>query len=181
MVMGKNVLILSASPRKGGNSDLLCDEFLRGARSAGHRAEKIFPSDLTIGYCTGCGVCNRTHACVQKDDMADLLDKLVKADAIALATPVYFYSMDAQLKTLIDRTVPRYTEISGKDFYYILTAADGDQAMLNRAVEAIRGFTEDCLDGANERGILYATGVWAAGEVKATPFMPQAYEMGRAV
>jgi multimeric flavodoxin WrbA len=179
--MGKNVLILSASPRKGGNSDLLCDEFLRGAREAGHRAEKVFLSGLKIGYCAGCGVCNRTHACVQKDDMTELLDKMVKADAIVLSTPVYFYSMDAQLKTLIDRTVPRYTEISNKDFYYILTAADGDRSMLNRTVEAIRGFTQDCLDGANERGILYATGVWGAGEVRSTPYMREACEMGRSV
>jgi len=147
-MMGKSVLILSASPRKGGNSDLLCDEFLRGARDAGHRAEKIFLGDRKIGHCTGCGACGKSRACVQKDDMAAILEKMVRADAIALATPVYFYSMAAQLKALIDRTVPRYMEISGKDFYYILTAADGDPAMLDRTVEALRGFTQDCLDGA---------------------------------
>jgi multimeric flavodoxin WrbA len=179
--MGKRVLILSASPRKGGNSDILCDEFLRGASASGHQAEKIFLRDKRIGYCTGCGVCNKAHACVQKDDMALILEKMVAADAIVLATPVYFYSMDAQLKTLIDRTVPRYTEISNKDFYFILTAADSDKAMLSRTVEGLRGFSEDCLDGANERGILYANGVWAAGDVKSKPAMREAYEMGRAV
>jgi multimeric flavodoxin WrbA len=115
--MSKKVLILSASPRKGGNSDTLCDEFLRGARDAGHEAEKVFLRDRKINYCTGCGVCNSTHQCVQKDDMADVLDKMVSADVIVMATPVYFYTMDAQMKTLIDRTVPRYTEISNKDFY----------------------------------------------------------------
>ncbi len=179
--MSKRVLILSASPRKGGNSDLLCDAFLRGALEAGHQAEKVFLGDQRIGYCTGCGACNRTHRCVQKDDMTTILDKMVRSDAIVLATPVYFYSMDSQLKTLIDRTVPRYTEISGKDFYYILTAADTDKAMLSRTVEALRGFTEDCLEGASERGILYATGVWAAGEVQGKPTMVEAYEMGKAV
>lgn len=179
--MAKKVLILSASPRKGGNSDTLCDEFLRGATEAGHQAEKVFLSDKKIGYCTGCGACGRTQRCVQKDDMAEILDEMVRSDAIVLATPVYFYTMDAQLKTLIDRTVPRYTQIANKDFYYILTAADGDKAMLKRTVEALRGFTEDCLDGANERGILYATGVWAAGDVRSTPFMREACEMGRTV
>ena len=113
--------------------------------------------------------------------MAAILEKMVLADAIVLATPVYFYSMAAQLKALIDRTVPRYMEISNKDFYYILTAADGDAAMLDRTVEGLRGFTQDCLDGANERGILRATGVWGVGEVKNTPFMGEAYGMGRAV
>lgn len=179
--MVKKVLILSASPRKGGNSDTLCDEFLRGALEAGHQAEKVFLGDRKIGYCTGCGACNRTHRCALKDDMAEILEKMVRADAIVLATPVYFYTMDAQLKTLIDRTVPRYTQIQNKDFYYILTAADGDKARLKRTVEALRGFTEDCLDGANERGILYATGVWAAGDVNSTPFVREAREMGRAV
>lgn len=71
---------------------------------------------MRIGYCRGCGVCNRTHKCVQNDDMAAVLDKMVAADVIVMATPVYFYSMNGQLKTLIDRTVPRYEEIRGKDF-----------------------------------------------------------------
>lgn len=179
--MSKKVLILSASPRKGGNSDTLCDEFLRGAQEAGHQAEKIFLRDRDIHYCIGCGVCNTTHQCVQKDDMAQVLDKMVTADVIVLATPVYFYSMDAQLKTLIDRTVPRYTEIRDKDFYFIMTAADADRGALERTVEGLRGFTEDCLPGAREKGILYGTGVWQKGEVNHSPAMREAYEMGKAV
>ena len=95
----------------------------------------------TIGYCTGCGVCNTTHACVQKDDMAALLQKMADADGIVLATPVYFYTMDAQLKTLIDRTVPRYTELSGKEFWFIATAAETDPALLERTMDGLRGFT----------------------------------------
>lgn len=117
--MSKKVLILSSSPRKGGNSDLLCDEFMKGAKEAGHNVEKIFIAQKKINYCTGCGVCNSTHKCVQDDDMKEILDKMILSDIIVLATPVYFYSMDGQLKTLIDRTVPRYTEISNKDFYYL--------------------------------------------------------------
>lgn len=177
--MSKNVLIISASPRKGGNSDTLCDEFLRGARDAGHAAEKVFLRDKKIGYCSGCGVCNNTHQCVQKNDMSDVLNKMVKADVIVMATPVYFYTMDAQMKTFIDRTVPRYTEISGKDFYFIVTAADTDEHMLERTIEGFRGFTEDCLTDAHERGIIYATGVWQTGEIDGHPAMKQAYEMGR--
>lgn len=73
--------------------------------------KKIFLRDKKIAFCTGCGVCNRTSVCVQKDDMAEVLDQMVKADVIVLATPIYFYTMDGQLKTMIDRTVPRYTEI----------------------------------------------------------------------
>lgn len=177
--MSKKVLIISSSPRKGGNSDLLCDEFMRGAKDSRNDVEKIFISQRKINYCTGCGVCNSTHKCVQNDDMEEILNKMIIADIIVLATPVYFYSMDAQLKTLIDRTVPRYTEISNKDFYYILTAADINKDMLNRTVESIRGFTEDCLTGAKEKGIIYGIGAWQKGEIKNTPAFLQAYKIGK--
>lgn len=148
----KNILVISASPRKGGNSDVLCDEFIKGAQQAGHKVEKIFLRNFKVNYCTGCGVCNSTHKCVQKDDMAEIMDKMVNADVIVFATPVYFYTMDAQLKTLIDRTVPRYTEMVNKEVYYILTAADTNAANLEKTVESIRGFTLDCLDRAVEKG-----------------------------
>lgn len=177
----KKVLIISSSPRKGGNSDLLCDRFQVGAESAGHSVEKIFLKNYNIGYCRGCGVCNTTHKCVQADDMAALLDKMVQADVIVLATPVYFYSMDGQLKTFIDRTVPRYTEIANKDFYYIMTAADMDKESLTRTVEGLRGFTLDCLPNANEAGIIYGTGAWQIGEIKATKAYTEAFEVGKCV
>lgn len=177
----KNVLIISASPRKGGNSDTLCDRFAEGAEESGHKVEKVFVASKNIGYCRGCGVCNSTHKCVQKDDMAELLDKMVQADVIVLATPVYFYSMDGQMKTFIDRTVPRYTEIRNKDFYFIMTAADSQKANLERTVEAFRGFTEDCLDYAREAGIIYGIGAWNVGEIKSTPAYEEAYEMGMSI
>lgn len=179
--MSKYVLVISASPRKGGNSDTLCDEFIRGAQATGNQAEKVFLRDHRIDYCTGCGVCNNTHVCVLKDDMAKILEKLVQADVIVMATPVYFYTMDGQMKTLIDRTVPRYTEISDKDFYFILSAADPDISMMARTIDGFRGFTEDCLDNAHEKGIIYGTGAWNIGEIQGSPAMIQAYEMGRSV
>lgn len=177
----KNVLIISASPRKKGNSSILCDRFAEGAAESGHNVEKIVLSDKKIGYCRGCGACNSTHSCVQKDDMAEILDKLIEADVIVLATPVYFYSVDGQMKTFIDRTVPRYTEISNKDFYFIMTAADTEKANLQRTMETFRGFTEDCLDGAREAGIIYGTNAWAIGEIKNTPAYDEAYKMGKNV
>lgn len=179
--MLKKVLIISASPRKNGNSDTLCNQFLKGAVESGHQVEKIFLKDKKINFCMGCGVCNITRKCVQNDDMFQLLEKMVNADVIVLATPVYFYTMDAQLKTFIDRTVPRYTEISNKEFYYILTSADTDKCMLNKTVESIRGFTIDCLDNAMEKGIIYGTGAWNVGEINNTPAFNQVYEMGKNV
>ena len=116
--MSKKVLVISASPRKGGNSDILCDEFIRGAKDAGNETEKIFLKDKKINYCTGCGFCNTNDytECSQKDDMAEILDKMVEADVIVMATPVYFYTMNGQMKTFIDRCCSRYTHITDKDF-----------------------------------------------------------------
>jgi len=179
--MSKKILVISASPRKGGNSDTLCDEFIRGAQEAGSEAEKVFLRDKKVGYCTGCGVCNSTHQCVQQDDMAAILDRMVQVDVIVLATPIYFYAMDGQMKTLIDRTVPRYTEIADKDFYFIVAAADTDPAAMERAISGFRGFTEDCLPNAHEKGIIYGIGAWQVGEIKNSPAMQQAYVMGKEV
>lgn len=177
----KKVLLISASPRKNGNSDILCDRFAEGALASGNRVEKVFLAQKNIGYCRGCGVCNDTHRCVQKDDMAEIIDKMVDSEVIVLATPVYFYSVCGQMKTFIDRTVPRYTEIANKKFYFIMTAADRDKTRLERTVETFRGFTEDCLTGTREAGIIYGVGSWQAGEIKETEAYDQAYEMGMLV
>jgi len=177
--MSKQVLIISASPRKGGNSDTLCDQFLLGAQEAGHTVEKVFLRNHKINYCMGCGVCNNTHVCVQKDDMKDLLDKMVNADVIVLSTPVYFYTMDGQLKTFIDRCVPRYTEISNKEVYFIVAAADTEKDNLHPTIEGLRGFTRDCLEGSKEKGIIYGVGAWQVGEIKTLPAYKEAYEMGK--
>lgn len=178
--MSKKVLILSGSPRKQGNSDLLCEEFLRGAKEAGQQVEKIFLGEQTIGYCSGCGACYTTHTCVQNDDMADLLAKMVAADVIVMATPVYFYTMDAQLKTLIDRTAARYEEITDKEFYFIVSAADSSVAAMERTIDGFRGFL-DCLNGAKEKGVVYGVGAWQKGDIVGTKAMEEAYAMGKNV
>ncbi|HOW13666.1 flavodoxin family protein [Methanosarcina sp.] len=179
--MSKNVLILSASPRKGGNSDLLCDQFMLGAKEAGNAVEKIFLRDKEINYCTGCGTCfNMEKNCPQKDDMPEALEKMIAADVIVMATPVYFYTMNGQMKTLIDRTCSRYTEINDKEFYFIATAADDNKQAMERTFEGFRGFTS-CLEGANEKGVIYGIGAWNIGDIKGSKAMEQAYEMGKAV
>ena len=177
--MSKNVLILAGSPRKGGNSDLLCEQFKKGAEEAGNTVEKVYIHDLKIGPCMTCYGCRQTKACVQKDDMTELLDKMVKADVLVLATPVYFYSMDGKLKTMIDRTLPRYTEIRGKDVYLIATAAAGRRAM-ERTMDSMKGFT-DCLPQARVKGEIYGEGVYQKGEVEHTPASVEAYEAGKSI
>lgn len=174
----KKILIISSSPRRGGNSDLLCDEFMRGAQEAGHAVEKIFLGDHRINYCTGCGVCNTTHRCPQKDDMTPLLDKMVAAEVIVFASPIYFYTMCGQLKVFIDRCCPRYTEISNKTFYYLFTAAESSKSAVERAVTECSGFL-DCLTNPQHRGTVYGVGAWQVGDIRSQPAMKEAYQMGR--
>lgn len=178
--MSKKVLILSGSPRKNGNSDILCDEFMKGALESGNEVEKIRVAEKKIGYCRACYACRGTSVCAIKDDMADVLQKMIDADVLVLASPVYFYSIDAQLKALIDRTVARWTEVKDKEFYYIVTAADGENESAETTIQCFRGYA-DCVEGAKEMGIIYGMGVYEKGEITSTKAMTEAYEMGKNV
>ena len=179
--MSKKVLILSGSPRKGGNSDLLCQEFARGAQESGSEVEILRVAARKIAPCSGCYYC-RAHGgeCAHKDDMAEVLQKMIDADVIVLASPVYFYSIDAQLKAVIDRTVARWLEVKNKEFYYIVTMADEDASAADTTLACMRGYV-DCVSGAVEKGVIIGTGVYDPGKVTNTPAMRQAYEMGRQV
>ena len=176
----KSIFVLSSSPRKGGNSDILCDQFMKGAEDAGHHTEKIFLKEKKINYCSGCGTCFNTGKCSQKDDMSEVLEKMISADVIVMSTPVYFYTMCGQMKTLIDRTCSRYTEINKKEFYFIVTAAVNNKAAMQRTIEGFRGFTS-CLNNPKEKGIIYGTGAWEKGDIKSKKAMDVAFEMGKAV
>ena len=174
-------MILSGSPRKGGNSDILCDEFAQGAQEAGNEVEKIRVASNNIHPCSACYYC-RDHggACVYKDDMAEILQKMIDADVLVLASPVYFYSIDAQLKAVIDRTVARWLEVKNKEFYYIVTMADEAKPSADTTLACFRGYAE-CVEDAVEKGVIIGSGVYEPGNVKNTPAMERAYKMGKNV
>lgn len=174
--MGKKVLILSSSPRRNGNSDLLCDRFAEGAGKAGHQVEKIRLAEKKIGYCTACCAC-RKGKCPQQDDAPEILEKMLTADVIVLATPVYFYTMCAQLKALLDRTVAIFPRLTDKKYYYIMTMADTNREMLKGTIEALRGFL-DCYEGSVEAGMICGLGVYEKGEVREQPVWEEAYRAG---
>ena len=179
--MSKKVLILSGSPQKGGNSDILCDEFARGAQKAGHAVEKICVAKRNISPCLACYYC-RDHggSCVRRDDMAEILQKMIEADVLVLASPVYFYSIDAQLKAVIDRTLARWTEVKNKEFYYIVTMADAACASADTTLACLRGYA-DCVEGAVEKGVIIGSGIYEPGAVNETAAKEQAYRMGEGV
>lgn len=179
--MDKNILIISSSPRRNGNSDTICNEFMSGAKFAGNEVEKIFLADKKINYCNGCDLCSTTgKPCPQKDDAAEIIEKMVHADVIVLSSPVYFYAMAAQLKTLIDRCCGRYTEMTNKEFYLIATAADKDKALPEHVFDNMQGFL-DCLENPTVKGRILALELWHKGEISGNPILSEAYDMGKNV
>ena len=174
------VLAISSSPRKGGNSDVLCDEFLKGAAENGHETQKIRLAEKKIAPCTACCGCTGSHVCVRRDDMAEILDALKAADVIVLASPVYFYSVCAQMKAMIDRCFADYQAIRDKTFYLIVTAADPQHSAANETLADLRGFLR-CLPGAKEAGVVFGTGTWDKGDVYRHPSMKQARKMGKEI
>ena len=108
--MQKKLLNLSSSPRIGSNSELLADRFAQGASESGHLVEKITLRDQQIHFCKGCLACVKSNRCVIEDDMAWILGKMKQADVLVFATPVYYYEMCGQMKTLLDRSNQLYTD-----------------------------------------------------------------------
>ena len=178
--MSKKVLIISSSQRKDGNSDILCGEFLKGARAAGHQVVKISLRNKHINYCTGCNYCanNDFTGCAQIDDMDGIIDRMIASDTIVFATPIYFYSISGQMKTFIDRLCAKYTRIVNKEFYYIMTAADTSKDAITFALGEFKGLMV-CLENPVEKGYLFAGGVWRPGEVIDTEIMQKAFEAGK--
>lgn len=172
------VLAISSSPRKEGNSDVLCNQFLKGAKEAGHETEKVNLVNKEIAPCNACGACQKEHKCVRNDDMEEILEFMVEADVIVLATPVYFYSMCAQMKQLIDRSYSRFTEMINKKFYFIVTSADPEHKAVEETIMGLRGFLR-CLPESEECGIVYGCGTWDKGDVYKHPALDKAYETGK--
>lgn len=175
-----NVLILNSSPRKDGNSDVLCQQFAKGAAEAGHQVEKMDLQSKRLSPCMACYACMKDHVCAIHDDMAEIFAKMQQADVIVLSSPVYFYSMCAQLKIVIDRCLVNHKGLKGKRFYYIITAADPQHEAADATIAGFRGFLR-CLPDAVEAGIVYGTGTWDKGDVYKHPAYEQAYQIGKEV
>ena len=176
----KHVLIVSSSPRRSGNSQLLCEQFRAGALSAGHRVELVRLAEKNIGFCRACDACMKNGGtCVLKDDMGELLALATEAEVLVLATPVYFYGISAQMKTFIDRFYPIWQSLGRKEFYYIVSARLGTD-IIRRSLGDLDGFVEH-FQQSELRGRLYAPEVMEAGAVRALPVFREAYQMGAGV
>lgn len=176
----KNILIISSSPRKNGNSQMLCEQFKRGAEEKGHTATLIRLMEKKIGFCRACDGCMRNDGtCVLNDDMEEILKLFQEADVLVLATPVYFYGISAQMKTFIDRTYPIWQHLGKKEVYYIISAGLGED-IIERSLGDLDGFVEH-LEEYRIAGRIYATDVMEAGLVKNLDVFEKAYQMGALV
>ncbi len=177
--MSKNILVISASLRNGSNSDMLADEFMRGALKSGNKAEKITLRCKSINFCKGCLACQKTGKCVINDDMAEILPKMQQADVICFASPMYFYDMCGQLKTFLDRTNPLFpAEYNFTDIYFLLTAADTEQSASEGPLKGLQGWI-DCFENAGLKGVVCGLGAEKPGDVKSMPAMNEAFMLGK--
>lgn len=177
----KKVLVIEGSPRKGGNTDVLSDAFIRGAREAGHEVEKVYLRDLTIGYCVDCEACQtRGGGCVRRDDFQALRDRALAADVLVFASPVYFYSVTAQLKTFFDRMYSAHGALAGKACYFITAGAAPEEHFFQTAIDTYHGFIR-CFPDMEDRGIILGLGAQAKGAIEGNPALDEAYRAGRAI
>lgn len=177
----KKILIISTSLRGVSNSHLLAESFAGGARDAGNNVELITLHDKEIKFCIGCLNCQKTGKCVIKDDAPAIVEKMHDADVLVLATPIYYYEMSGQLKTLLDRANPLYGgDYRFKDVYMLTSAAEDDKTTPQRAISGLEGWIE-CFDRARLAGSVFAGGVTEPGEINGHPSLEVAYEMGNKI
>ncbi|MCF0193783.1 MAG: flavodoxin family protein [Bacteroidaceae bacterium] len=177
--MMKNVLIISTSPRKGGNSDMLATEFAKGAKEAGNAVEIVNLAGKKIEFCRGCLSCVKTQKCIIDDDATEIRNKMLNADVIVWATPIYYYCISGQMKTMIDRGNPLYTsDYKFRDIYLLAAAAEDDDYTVEGAVKATQGWI-DCFEKASLKGVVFAGGVDKNGDIAGHKALTEAYEMGK--
>ena len=176
----KEVLILSSSPRRGGNSETLCEQFKKGAEEAGHRVEMLNLNDYDIRFFDKSEYVRGEEAQEEADEAVKIIRKMQSADVIVLASPVYFYSMTGQMKALIDRTYNYEKDLREKEFYFIATSTDKDPEALEGTFEGFRGFAR-CLYESVERGVVKGNGARERGAINSHPAMEEAYNLGKEV
>ena len=176
------VLVISTSLRARSNSDILTERLIAGARDAGHAVEYIGLKGKEIKYCIGCLSCMKTQRCVQRDDAAEIAEKMKQADVLVFATPIYYYEMSGQMKTLLDRMNPLYgTDYRFRRVYLLSTAADSAPGTDDRAVNGLQGWI-DCFEKAEFGGALFCGGLNEPGEAaNSGDALERAYAFGKAL
>ena len=177
--MKKKVLIISTSLRGGSNSEIIAKECEKGAKAAGHDVQFLSLKEKEVKYCIGCLSCQRYGSCVLKDDVADVLELVKNAEVIVFATPIYYYEMSGQMKTLLDRLNPLYaSDYAFREIYLIATAAENEDSAFDKAYNGLQGWV-DCFEKATLKGIVMGGGIDDANSAtKHNDIMKDAYRLG---
>lgn len=179
--MSKNVLIISSSPRKGGNSETLAAEFAKGAEEAGNKVETVYLREKSYGFCKGCFACLKLGHCVINDDAVEVVQKMHDADVLVFVTPVYYYSVSGQLKTMLDRANPIFdTDYRFTKAYLLATAAENEPETVEGAEKTVQGWV-DCFERCELMPTVFAGGVTEVGEIAGHPALERAYRAGKEV
>ena len=180
--MSKNILIISTSLRFNSNSDLLAQSFEKGALEAGHLVERVTLRDKTIQFCKGCLSCVKTQKCVIHDDVNEIVEKMKEANVLVFSTPIYYYEMCGQMKTLLDRLNPLYTsDYRFRKVYMIATAAEDSDSAFEKAYNGLLGWV-DCFEKAELCGLVAGGGIGDSGDAKHhADALRRAYELGKAL
>ena len=176
----KKILIISSSPRKNSNSEALCKAFAEGAMEAGNEVEIVALRDKALNFCRGCFACQKTQKCVINDDAVEICRKALTANVLVFATPIYYYEMSGQLKTMLDRLNPLYpSDYAFTEVYFLSSAAEDEDSVPERAVNGVEGWVE-CFEKARLAGTVFMGGVTAAGEKPDHPAaLEEAWKMGQ--
>lgn len=175
-----NILVISTSLRPRSNSDILTERLVAGARDAGHQVEEISLKGKELKYCIGCLACQKTQRCVQKDDALWIADKMKEADTLVFSTPIYYYEMSGQMKTLLDRMNPLYSsDYRFRRVYMLSVAAEDETYTPEKAVSGLEGWV-DCFEKAKLCGSLFVGGLNGPGEASAkAEALEKAYQFGK--
>ncbi len=174
------VIVITTSLRAKSNSDILAERLIAGAKDAGHDVERISLKGKTVKFCIGCLVCQKTQKCVLKDDAVEIAEKVKNSDTLVFVTPIYYYEMSGQMKTLLDRLNPLYSsDYKFRKVYMLSVAAEDEKTTPEKAVNGLQGWV-DCFEKAELAGSLFCGGINDAGEASSHPVeLEEAYEFGK--
>ena len=175
-----NILVITTSLRSRSNSDILAERMIKGAEEAGNKVEQISLKGRDIRFCVGCLYCQKTQKCMLKDDAAEIVEKVKNADTVVFVTPVYYYEMSGQLKTLLDRLNPLYpSDYRFRNVYMLTTAAEDEDFVPEKAESGLQGWV-DCFHKAEFTGSLFCGGINDAGAAAENETaLNKAYEFGK--
>lgn len=172
------ILVLTGSARKHGNSNTLADSFIKGAEEAGHEVSRLDCARLDVHQCLGCWKCGMNGPCVQKDDFEKVRELIIPADAVVFVSPMYYFAIAAKLKAVIDRFFAVNTPITGHKKACLIMSFNQTSPRYTKPALAHYNTMLEFLQWQNA-GTLFCGGLGKAGDVKGTPYLDQAYSLGK--